>query len=112
MLNTDAEGRLVMADALALGAASKPDAIIDVATLTGACAVALGNRYTGLMANDEALAAELWPPPPRPASRPPAPPAAARVPQGHRERPGRPQERRRPLRRRPVRRPVPPGVRR
>ena len=59
VLNTDAEGRLVMADALALGAASKPAAIIDVATLTGACVVALGNRYTGLMANDEALAAEL-----------------------------------------------------
>jgi leucyl aminopeptidase len=59
VLNTDAEGRLVMADALALGAAAKPDAMIDVATLTGACAVALGNRYTGLMANDEALAAEL-----------------------------------------------------
>jgi leucyl aminopeptidase len=59
VLNTDAEGRLVMADALALGAAAKPDAIIDVATLTGACAVALGNRYTGLMSNDEALAAEL-----------------------------------------------------
>ena len=59
VLNTDAEGRLVMADALALGAAAKPDAIIDVATLTGACVVALGNRYTGLMANDEALATEL-----------------------------------------------------
>jgi leucyl aminopeptidase len=59
VLNTDAEGRLVMADALALGAAAKPDAIIDVATLTGACVVALGLRYTGLMANDEALAAEL-----------------------------------------------------
>jgi leucyl aminopeptidase len=59
VLNTDAEGRLVMADALALGAASKPDAIVDVATLTGACAVALGNRYSGLMSNDEALAAEL-----------------------------------------------------
>jgi leucyl aminopeptidase len=59
VLNTDAEGRLVMADALALGAASKPDAIVDVATLTGACVVALGNRYTGLMANDEALAAEV-----------------------------------------------------
>jgi leucyl aminopeptidase len=59
VLNTDAEGRLVMADALALGAAAKPDAIIDVATLTGACAIALGNRYSGLMANDEALAAEL-----------------------------------------------------
>jgi leucyl aminopeptidase len=59
VLNTDAEGRLVMADALALGAAAKPDAIVDVATLTGACPIALGNRYTGLMANDEALAAEL-----------------------------------------------------
>jgi leucyl aminopeptidase len=59
VLNTDAEGRLVMADALALGAAAKPDAIVDVATLTGACAVALGNRYTGLMANDDGLAAEL-----------------------------------------------------
>ena len=59
VLNTDAEGRLVMADALALGAAGEPDAIVDVATLTGACVVALGNRYTGLMANDEVLAAEL-----------------------------------------------------
>jgi leucyl aminopeptidase len=59
VLNTDAEGRLVMADALALGAAAQPDAIVDVATLTGACAVALGNRYAGLMANDEPLAAEL-----------------------------------------------------
>ncbi|HEU4398631.1 MAG TPA: leucyl aminopeptidase [Actinomycetota bacterium] len=59
VLNTDAEGRLVMADALALGAAAKPDAIVDVATLTGACVVALGNRYTGLMGNDEALVTEL-----------------------------------------------------
>jgi leucyl aminopeptidase len=59
VLNTDAEGRLVMADALALGAAARPDAIIDVATLTGACVVALGTRYTGLIANDDALAAEL-----------------------------------------------------
>ena len=59
VLNTDAEGRLVMADALALGAAAKPDAIVDVATLTGACMVALGPRYAGLMSNDDALAAEL-----------------------------------------------------
>ncbi|HEX8133324.1 MAG TPA: M17 family peptidase N-terminal domain-containing protein, partial [Actinomycetes bacterium] len=59
VLNTDAEGRLVMADALALGATAKPDAIVDVATLTGACVVALGTRYTGLMGNDEALATEL-----------------------------------------------------
>jgi len=59
VLNTDAEGRLVMADALALGAAAEPDAIVDVATLTGACMVALGRRYTGLMSNDDALAGEV-----------------------------------------------------
>jgi leucyl aminopeptidase len=59
VLNTDAEGRLVMADALALGAASQPDAIVDVATLTGACMVALGKRYAGLMSNDDGLADEL-----------------------------------------------------
>jgi leucyl aminopeptidase len=59
VLNTDAEGRLVMADALAVGAAARPDAIVDVATLTGACMIALGTRYAGLMGNDEALAAEL-----------------------------------------------------
>jgi leucyl aminopeptidase len=59
VLNTDAEGRLVMADALALGAESSPDAMVDVATLTGACVVALGQRYTGLMSNDQELATEL-----------------------------------------------------
>ena len=59
VLNTDAEGRLVMADALALGSASEPDAIVDVATLTGACMIALGKRYTGVMSNHDALAGEL-----------------------------------------------------
>lgn len=59
VLNTDAEGRLVMADALALGAESEPDAMIDVATLTGACMVALGKRMSGLFCNDDALANEL-----------------------------------------------------
>jgi len=59
VLNTDAEGRLVMADALALGAESEPDAIVDVATLTGACMVALGLKYTGLMANEPTLATEI-----------------------------------------------------
>src|SRR6266540_3408866 len=59
VLNTDAEGRLVMADALALGSASAPDAIVDVATLTGACVVALGKRYTGVMSNHDELAGEL-----------------------------------------------------
>ena len=59
VLNTDAEGRLVMGDALALGAESEPDAIVDVATLTGACVVALGPKYTGLMSNNDQLADEL-----------------------------------------------------
>ncbi|WP_430646535.1 leucyl aminopeptidase [Agromyces sp. GXS1127] len=49
VLNTDAEGRLVMADALAAASEEQPDAIVDVATLTGAQVVALGNRITGLM---------------------------------------------------------------
>ena len=55
VLNTDAEGRLVLADALVRAAEEKPDLIIDVATLTGACVVALGDRVAGLLGNDEAL---------------------------------------------------------
>ena len=54
VLNTDAEGRLVMADALAAASDEQPDAIVDVATLTGAQVVALGHRISGLM-GDEAL---------------------------------------------------------
>lgn len=54
--NTDAEGRLVMADAIARAGTEAPDMIIDVATLTGACMVALGTRTSGLMANTEAAA--------------------------------------------------------
>jgi leucyl aminopeptidase len=54
VLNTDAEGRLVLADGLSLAVADKPDAIVDVATLTGACMVALGARIAGLMGNDDA----------------------------------------------------------
>jgi leucyl aminopeptidase len=53
VLNTDAEGRLVLADALHLAAAEEPDAVIDVATLTGACMVALGPKIAGLMGNDD-----------------------------------------------------------
>ena len=49
VLNTDAEGRLVLADALSLASEGKPDAVIDLATLTGACMVALGPRIAGLM---------------------------------------------------------------
>lgn len=53
--NTDAEGRLVLADGLILASETKPDLIIDVATLTGAARVALGNRYTGLMGDDNSV---------------------------------------------------------
>jgi leucyl aminopeptidase len=55
VLNTDAEGRLILADALALAAEGKPDAIVDLATLTGACVVALGEKIAGLFAGDEAF---------------------------------------------------------
>jgi leucyl aminopeptidase len=55
VLNTDAEGRLVLADALAASAADSPDFLIDVATLTGSQVVALGARVAGVMANDDAL---------------------------------------------------------
>ena len=59
VLNTDAEGRLVLADALARSAADDPDLLIDVATLTGAQTVALGNRTAGVMASDDTLAAAV-----------------------------------------------------
>jgi leucyl aminopeptidase len=55
VLNTDAEGRLVLADALARSAADAPDVLVDVATLTGAQVVALGTRISAVMANDDAL---------------------------------------------------------
>ncbi|QCX76119.1 Cytosol aminopeptidase [Streptomyces sp. YIM 121038] len=55
VLNTDAEGRLVLADALTKASEDKPDAIVDVATLTGAMVLALGDRTFGIMANDDAF---------------------------------------------------------
>jgi leucyl aminopeptidase len=55
VLNTDAEGRLVLADALVAASATDPDLVVDVATLTGAQMVALGNRTSAIMANDDAL---------------------------------------------------------
>ena len=55
VLNTDAEGRMVMADGLALASESHPDAIIDIATLTGAQMISLGNRVAAVMANNETL---------------------------------------------------------
>jgi leucyl aminopeptidase len=59
ILNTDAEGRLVLCDALTFSRRFKPAAVIDVATLTGACIIALGNHFSGLMSNDQPLADEL-----------------------------------------------------
>jgi leucyl aminopeptidase len=59
ILNTDAEGRLVLCDAITYSRRFKPETIIDVATLTGACIVALGNHFSGLMSNDQGLADEL-----------------------------------------------------
>jgi len=59
VLNTDAEGRLVLCDAITYSRRFKPAAVIDVATLTGACVIALGNHFSGLMSNNEALADEL-----------------------------------------------------
>ncbi len=57
--NTDAEGRLILADALAYAGRFKPDAVIDLATLTGACVVALGHLATGMMGNDSRLMDQL-----------------------------------------------------
>ena len=55
VLNTDAEGRLILADALSFAAESRPARILDLATLTGACIVALGPKAAGLFSNDEPL---------------------------------------------------------
>lgn len=59
VLNTDAEGRLILADGLALAAKEKPDCIIDLATLTGACMVALGNEVAGIFGNHQPLVDRL-----------------------------------------------------
>jgi len=59
ILNTDAEGRLVLCDALTYAARFKPAAVVDIATLTGACVIALGGVRSGLFANNDALAAAL-----------------------------------------------------
>lgn len=59
ILNTDAEGRLILCDALTYAERFDPECVIDVATLTGACVIALGHVATGLFANDDKLAREL-----------------------------------------------------
>jgi leucyl aminopeptidase len=59
ILNTDAEGRLILCDALHYARRYKPHTVIDMATLTGACVIALGVHHSGVMANDDGLAQEL-----------------------------------------------------
>ncbi len=59
ILNTDAEGRLILCDALTYAERFKPAAVVDIATLTGACVIALGNHHAGLFSPDDALAGEL-----------------------------------------------------
>ena len=59
VLNTDAEGRLILCDALTYSERFKPDVVVDIATLTGACVVALGSHAAGLLSNNDALADDL-----------------------------------------------------
>lgn len=59
ILNTDAEGRLILADALVMACKDKSDIVIDLATLTGACMVALGTDYAGLFTDDDRLASDI-----------------------------------------------------
>ncbi len=59
ILNTDAEGRLILCDALTYAERYEPEVIIDIATLTGACVIALGHVASGLLSNNEELAMEL-----------------------------------------------------
>ncbi len=59
ILNTDAEGRLILCDALTYAERFKPAAVIDIATLTGACVIALGHHHSALFTNDETLASDL-----------------------------------------------------
>jgi leucyl aminopeptidase len=56
VMNTDAEGRLILADALSYAVEQQPDRLIDLATLTGACVVALGSEIAGLFSNDDTFA--------------------------------------------------------
>lgn len=59
IMNTDAEGRLVLCDALTYVGKYKPASVVDIATLTGACIIALGHHTSGLMSNNDALVEEL-----------------------------------------------------
>jgi leucyl aminopeptidase len=60
ILNTDAEGRLILCDALTYAERFKPAAVVDIATLTGACVIALGHHRSGMFSPDDELARQLW----------------------------------------------------
>ena len=90
VLNTDAEGRLILADALSLASEEKPDAIVDLATLTGACVVALGDKVAGLMGTDDAWIEQVRAAADRVGRAGVAAPVARRVPQAARLRGRRP----------------------
>ena len=111
VLNTDAEGRLILADALALLAEKKPSCIVDTATLTGACMVALGTDITGAMGNDDALVDEIVKAGRVDRGLDLAAPAAQGVPAPDRLEHRRHQEHRRPMGRGDHGRVVPRGVR-
>ena len=59
VLNTDAEGRLILCDALTYAERFKPSVVVDIATLTGACVVALGHHHSGLFTADETVASQM-----------------------------------------------------
>ena len=59
VLNTDAEGRLILCDALTYAERFEPSSVVDIATLTGACVIALGHHLSGLFSNNDGLAREL-----------------------------------------------------
>ena len=110
--NTDAEGRLVLADGLSLAVEDGPDAIVDIATLTGACMVALGTKMAGVVGNDQPLVDKL-----RAASAATDEPIwqlplEKALPQAARQQRGRHAQHRRPARRRHHRVAVPQRVRR
>src|SRR3546814_21178908 len=93
VLNTDAEGRLILADALSLATEGAPDAIVDLATLTGACMVALGARTAGLMGNHQRWLAQLQAaadPPGAPLCPLPLPPHLPATPARHSPPPQKP----------------------
>ena len=104
VLNTDAEGRLILADALSLAIEDKPAAIIDLATLTGACMVALGDKIAGLMGNDDGWSDQVRAAADRAGEQVWPLPLPEGVPQAARVRGRRHEEHRRQLRRRAHRR--------